>query len=74
MASSIHYGEPRTVEEFQHLWQFVSASEDQAAMGQYSALVAKYQAFDGMTPGEQLDYSEDDDWSRTGSNAVQSTH
>jgi hypothetical protein len=49
----------------------------QAAMQQYTMLLQKYQMYDAMTPGEQKDYSADDDydssWS-TGHNAIQSTN
>jgi hypothetical protein len=52
------------------------ATKFQATMQRYTALVEKYQIYDSMTPGEQMDYSGDDDyessWS-TGHNAVQST-
>lgn len=52
------------------------ATKFQAAMGEYNALVQKYQIYDAMVPGEQFDYSSDDEydasWS-TGHNAVQST-
>jgi hypothetical protein len=48
----------------------------QAAMGEYNALVQKYQMYDNFAPGEQADYASDDDyeasWS-TGHNAIQST-
>jgi hypothetical protein len=48
----------------------------QAAISRYEALVQKYQIFDAMVPGEQKDYSADDEcdtyWS-TGHNAIQST-
>jgi len=48
----------------------------QAAMTEYSALVNKYQGNMGFVPGEQFDYSADDDYERTwstGYNAIQST-
>jgi predicted AlkP superfamily phosphohydrolase/phosphomutase len=51
------------------------AQKYQAALSEYGTLVAKYQGSMGMTPGEQADYSADDDvgWT-TGHAAVQSTH
>lgn len=52
------------------------AAKYQAAMGEYSALVAKYSAMDGMAPGEHIDWSADDDYESSFANAqssVQST-
>lgn len=51
------------------------AAKYQAAMGEYKGLLDKYQMYDGMVPGEQKDYSSDDEcdsWA-TGHSAVQST-
>jgi hypothetical protein len=52
------------------------AAKYQAAMGEYTALVAKYSGMDGMVPGEHIDWSADDDYESTFENAqnsVQST-
>lgn len=52
------------------------AAKYQAAMSEYSALVAKYSAEDTFVPGEHIDYSADDDYESTfanAQNAVQST-
>jgi len=52
------------------------AAKYQAAMAEYTALVSRYQGMDGMVPGEQTDYSDDDDYTSNftnDSNAVQST-
>jgi hypothetical protein len=52
------------------------AAKYQAAMSEYSALVAKYSAQDTFAPGEHIDYSADDDYESNfanAQNAVQST-
>jgi hypothetical protein len=52
------------------------ATKYQAAMAEYNMLVARYQGMDGMVPGEQIDYSDDDDYETrflNAQNAVQST-
>src|SRR5262249_44726844 len=52
------------------------AAKYQAAIGEYSALVANYAGMDNMVPGEHIDYSADDDYESTFANAqwaVQST-
>jgi hypothetical protein len=45
----------------------------QAAMSEYTALVNKYELSMGMTPGEQIDWSHDDNEWSTDHSAIQST-
>jgi hypothetical protein len=52
------------------------AAKYQAAMGEYSSLIALYSGMDGMVPGEHIDWSADDDYESRFANAqssVQST-